>query len=47
MDLTALAGAEGIRIVALTGLREAEHPERAGQWVERAESWFTDLTRAA
>jgi hypothetical protein len=38
---------EGIRIVALTGLREAEHPERAGQWVERAESWFTALTRAA
>ena len=39
--------AEGIRIVALAGLREAEHPDRAGQWVERAESWFTDTARAA
>ena len=38
---------EGIRIVALAGLREAEHPERAGQWVERAEAWMTDVTRAA
>ncbi|QIM22526.1 hypothetical protein G7075_17630 [Phycicoccus sp. HDW14] len=39
--------AEGIRIVALAGLREAEHPDRAGQWVERAEAWFTDTARAA
>lgn len=38
---------EGIRIVALAGLREAEHPDRAGQWVERAETWFTDAARAA
>lgn len=38
---------EGIRIVALAGLREAEHPDRAAQWVERAESWFTDTSRAA
>lgn len=39
--------AEGIRIVALAGLREAEHPDRAGRWVERAEAWFTDTPRAA
>jgi hypothetical protein len=38
---------EGIRIVALAGLREAEHPDRAGEWIERAENWFTDTKRAA
>ena len=39
--------AEGIRIVALAGLREAEHPDRSGLWAERAEAWFTDTARAA
>ncbi len=39
--------AEGIRIVALAGLREAEDPYGAGRWVERAETWFTDTARAA
>jgi len=38
---------EGIRIVALAGLREAEDPYRADQWVQRAETWFTDAARAA
>jgi hypothetical protein len=33
-------GAEGIRIVALAGLREAERPETATQWIERARSWL-------
>jgi hypothetical protein len=39
--------AEGIRIVALAGLREAENPGRAGEWADRAQSWFTGVPRAA
>jgi hypothetical protein len=39
--------AEGIRIVALTGLREAERPESAPYWIERARAWFTDEALAA
>ena len=31
---------EGIRLVALAGLREAEHPERAGEWIDRARTWL-------
>lgn len=38
---------EGIRVVALAGLREAERPETAAQWIARAENWFTDTARAA
>ncbi|MGV9709938.1 hypothetical protein ACWDTI_04665 [Gordonia sp. NPDC003424] len=38
---------EGIRIVALAGLREAEQPSRGGHWVDRAERWFSDLPAAA
>ena len=33
--------AEGIRIVALAGLREAERPETAPHWINRARSWLT------
>jgi hypothetical protein len=33
---------EGIRIVALTGLREAERPEQASHWIERARAWFNN-----
>lgn len=33
--------AEGIRIVALAGLREAENPAAAPQWIERARNWLT------
>ncbi|QWT21562.1 hypothetical protein KPL74_06035 [Bacillus sp. NP157] len=39
--------AEGIRIVALAGLREAEQPETAPRWIERARTWFTAGVRAA
>ncbi len=39
--------AEGIRIVALAGLRAAEAPERAAEWDRRAENWFTHAARAA
>lgn len=39
--------AEGIRIVALAGLREAERPETASAWIERARAWFTREARAA
>jgi hypothetical protein len=39
--------AEGIRLVALAGLREAEHPERAGDWIERARTWLTGQALAA
>lgn len=39
--------AEGIRIVALAGLREAERPERAAEWIERARNWLTADARAA
>lgn len=38
---------EGIRIVALAGLRAAEAPERAVEWDRRAENWFTHAARAA
>lgn len=38
---------EGIRIVALAGLREAEHPETATHWIERARTWLTAEARAA
>jgi hypothetical protein len=33
--------AEGIRIVALAGLREAENPETANLWINRARAWLT------
>lgn len=39
--------AEGIRIVALAGLREAECPQTAPMWIERARNWFTRQARAA
>lgn len=39
--------AEGIRIVALAGLREAEHPETAPQWIDRARNWLTNRALAA
>jgi hypothetical protein len=38
---------EGIRIVALAGLREAERPETAGLWIERARGWLTREREAA
>ena len=38
---------EGIRIVALAGLREAERPETATQWIERARVWLTTDAAAA
>jgi hypothetical protein len=38
---------EGIRIVALAGLREAERPETATQWIERAREWLTAQAAAA
>ena len=37
---------EGIRIVALAGLREAEKPESATLWINRARNWLTDNTIA-
>jgi hypothetical protein len=33
--------AEGIRIVALAGLREAERPDTATQWIDRGRTWLT------
>jgi hypothetical protein len=38
---------EGIRIVALAGLREAERPETATAWIDRARSWLTTQAEAA
>jgi hypothetical protein len=38
---------EGIRIVALAGLREAEDPTTAPVWIERARDWLTDQKLAA
>jgi hypothetical protein len=38
---------EGIRIVALAGLREAEKPETAPAWIDRARTWLTTEVRAA
>lgn len=32
---------DGIRLIALAGLREAESPERAGEWIARARTWMT------
>jgi hypothetical protein len=39
--------AEGIRIVALTGLREAEQPEKASHWIGLARTWLNGQARAA
>jgi len=39
--------AEGIRIVALAGLREAERPETASQWIDRARAWLVAEAQAA
>lgn len=39
--------AEGIRIVALAGLREAEHSNTAPLWIDRARTWLTMEARAA
>ncbi|HEV2865886.1 MAG TPA: hypothetical protein VGX37_05175 [Allosphingosinicella sp.] len=39
--------AEGIRIVALAGLREAERPETASVWIDRARTWLTAQAAAA
>lgn len=39
--------AEGVRTVALTGLREAEDPGSAPEWIERARRWMTAATPAA
>lgn len=33
--------AEGIRIIALAGLREAENPAKAPIWINRARTWLT------
>jgi hypothetical protein len=38
---------EGIRMVALSGLREAEHPHTASLWIDRARAWLTTEVRAA
>jgi hypothetical protein len=38
---------EGIRLIALAGLREAERPLEAPQWIERSRSWMTGEQRAA
>ncbi|MGO4300671.1 hypothetical protein [Leifsonia sp. RAF41] len=38
---------EGIRIVALTGLREAERPDEASAWIARARDWMTATPMAA
>jgi hypothetical protein len=38
---------EGIRIVALAGLREAERPGTATQWIDRARTWLTAEAVAA
>jgi hypothetical protein len=38
---------EGIRIVALAGLREAEKPDTAPQWIDRARAWLTRQAQAA
>jgi len=38
---------EGIRVVALAGLREAERPEQAAVWIDRARTWMTSDSRAA
>lgn len=38
---------EGIRTVALAGLREAEAPETAARWIERARTWMITDAKAA
>lgn len=38
---------EGIRIVALAGLREAERPDEASAWIARARDWMTATPLAA
>lgn len=38
---------EGIRIVALAGLREAEQPRTASAWIAQARNWLTGEARAA
>jgi hypothetical protein len=38
---------EGIRLVALAGLREAERPETARDWTNRIRTWMTTEARAA
>ena len=38
---------DGIRIVALAGLREAERPDTAPAWIDRARTWFTTEARVA
>ena len=37
---------EGIRIVALARLREAEHPEHASKWINLARNWLTNTNTA-
>lgn len=39
--------AEGIRIVALAGLREAERPDQASHWIDKARSWLNYQALAA
>ncbi|MDJ0324572.1 hypothetical protein QMG61_12480 [Cryobacterium sp. PH31-AA6] len=38
---------EGIRLIALAGLREAEHPLDAAGWIDRARTWMTTEPLAA
>lgn len=38
---------EGIRIIALAGLREAEDPARSPEWIDRARTWMTTTAAAA
>ncbi|GAB4099273.1 hypothetical protein [Sinomonas halotolerans] len=38
---------EGIRLVALAGLREAEDPDGAPAWIERARTWMSAAVPAA
>jgi hypothetical protein len=38
---------EGIRLIALAGLREAERPDRSAEWIDRARTWMTGAQRAA
>lgn len=38
---------EGIRIIALAGLREAERPDTASHWIDRARLWLSAQARAA
>jgi hypothetical protein len=37
---------EAIRVVALAGLREAERPETAAEWIDRARTWMTSARAA-